>query len=25
LRRSPLVGADLDVQRAREDGRHVEI
>jgi hypothetical protein len=25
LRRSPLVGADLDLQRAREDGRHVEI
>jgi hypothetical protein len=25
LRRSPLVGADLDLQRTREDGRHVEI
>ena len=25
LRRSPLVGADLDLQRPREDGRHVEI
>nr|WP_294555656.1 hypothetical protein [uncultured Rhodopila sp.] len=25
LRRSPLVGAELDLQRAREDGRHVEI
>ena len=25
LRRSPLVGADLDLQRPREDGRNVEI
>ena len=25
LRRSPLVGADLDLQRPREDGRHVAI
>jgi hypothetical protein len=25
LRRSPLVGADLDVTRPREDGRNVEI
>ena len=25
LRRSPLVGADLDLTRAREDGRKVEI
>jgi hypothetical protein len=25
LRRSPLVGAELDLQRPREDGRHVEI
>lgn len=25
LRRSPLVGADLDVTRSREDGRRVEI
>ena len=25
LRRSPLVGADLDLQRVREDGRRVEI
>jgi len=25
LRRSPLVGADLDVTRSREDGRAVEI
>jgi hypothetical protein len=25
LRRSPLVGADLDLQRPREDGRHIEI
>jgi hypothetical protein len=25
LRRSPLVGAELDLQRSREDGRHVEI
>ena len=25
LRRSPLVGADLDLQRMHEDGRHVEI
>ncbi len=25
LRRSPLVGADLDLARAREEGRKVEI
>jgi hypothetical protein len=25
LRRSPLVGADLDLQRPREDGRNVDI
>ncbi len=25
LRRSPLVGADLDLRRPREGGRHVEI
>ena len=25
LRRSPLVGADLDLQRPREEGRHVAI
>ena len=25
LRRSPLVGADLDLRRAREEGRKVEI
>ena len=25
LRRSPLVGAGLDTERSREDGRHVEI
>ena len=25
LRRSPLVGADLDLQRPREDGRHAAI
>ena len=25
LRRSPLVGADVDLQRPRNDGRHVEI
>ncbi len=25
LRRSPLVGVDLDLQRPREDGRNVEI
>lgn len=25
LRRSPSVGADLDLQRPREDGRHIEI
>jgi hypothetical protein len=25
LRRSPLVGADIDVTRAREDGREVDI
>ena len=25
LRRSPLVGADLDVTRPREGGRHVDI
>ena len=25
LRRSPLVGADLDLSRAREEGRRVEI
>lgn len=25
LRRSPLVGAELDLQRPREDGRYVEI
>jgi hypothetical protein len=25
LRRSPLVGADLDLSRPREEGRHVEM
>ncbi len=25
LRRSPLVGADIDVTRAREDGREIDI
>jgi len=25
LRRSPLVGADLDLNRAREDGRKIEL
>jgi len=25
LRRSPLVGADLDLSRAREEGRDIEI
>jgi hypothetical protein len=25
LQRSPLVGADLDLSRPREEGRHVEI
>ena len=25
LRRSPLIGADVDLQRPREDGRHAEV